>query len=56
MADLDNFAGSGGTIQFVVEEGRIRLVIDVGATSRARLNVSSKVLSLADEMSEAEDE
>jgi hypothetical protein len=34
-------------IQFVVEDARVRVAIDVGATSRAHLKISSKLLSLA---------
>ena len=47
VADIDNFIESGGMIQFVVEDSRVRVAIDVGATTRARLKVSSKLLSLA---------
>jgi hypothetical protein len=47
VADMDNFIGGGGMIQFMVEDARVRVAIDVGATSRARLKVSSKLLSLA---------
>jgi hypothetical protein len=47
VADLENFIGSGGMVQFVVEDARVRLAIDVGATSRARLKVSSKLLAIA---------
>jgi hypothetical protein len=47
VADMENFSGSGGMIQFVMEDGSVRFVINVGATSRARLKVSSKLLSLA---------
>jgi hypothetical protein len=47
VADMDNFIGAGGMIQFVVEDARVRVAIDVGATSRARLKVSSKLLALA---------
>jgi hypothetical protein len=47
VADMDNFVSAGGMIQFVVEDARVRMSIDVGATSRARLKVSSKLLSLA---------
>jgi hypothetical protein len=47
VADMDNFIGSGGMIQFVVEDARVRVAIDVGATSHAHLKVSSKLLSLA---------
>jgi hypothetical protein len=47
VADMDHFTESGGMIQFVMEAKRVRFVIDVGASSRARLKVSSKLLSLA---------
>jgi hypothetical protein len=47
VADMDNFIESGGMIQFAVEDSRVRVTIDVGATTRARLKVSSKLLSLA---------
>ncbi len=47
VADMDNFIGSGGMIQFVMEDARVRVAIDVGAAGRARLKVSSKLLSLA---------
>lgn len=47
VADMANFTESGGMIQLVMEDGRVRLVIDVGVTSKARLKVSSKLLSLA---------
>jgi hypothetical protein len=47
VADMDDFVGSGGMIQFVVEDARVRVAIDVTATARARLKVSSKLLSLA---------
>jgi hypothetical protein len=47
VADMDNFIGGGGMIQFVVEDARVRVAIDVGSTSRAHLKVSSKLLALA---------
>jgi len=47
VADMDHFIESGGMIQFVMQEKRVRFAIDVGASSRARLKVSSKLLSLA---------
>jgi hypothetical protein len=47
VADTDHFLESGGMIQFVMEDKRVRFAIDVGATSRAGLKVSSKLLSLA---------
>lgn len=47
VGDTDRFIESGGMIQFVIEDGSVRLAIDVGVTSRAQLKVSSKLLSLA---------
>ena len=47
VADMDDFVGSGGMVQFVVEDARVRVAIDVSATTRARLKVSSKLLLLA---------
>ena len=35
VADMENFTGSGGMIQFVAEDGRVRFVINVGAASGA---------------------
>ena len=47
VADMEHFVESGGMIQFVIQDSRVRMAIDVGATSRAHLKVSSKLLSLA---------
>ncbi len=47
VADMDNFIGMGGMVQFVVDDARVRVAIDVTATGRARLKVSSKLLALA---------
>jgi hypothetical protein len=52
VADLDHFIERGGMIQFVTEGPRVRMDIDVGATSRARLKVSSKLLALAQAVTE----
>jgi hypothetical protein len=52
VADMDNFIGSGGMVELVVEDARVRLTIDVGATGRARLKVSSKLLALAQAVKE----
>jgi len=52
VADFDHFIGRGGMIQFVVVGERVRMDIDVGATSRARLKVSSKLLALAQAVTE----
>lgn len=54
VGDMDHFIGEGGMVQFVVEDARVRIAIDVGATSRASLKVSSKLLSLARLVTETE--
>ena len=46
VGDMDNFIGSGGMVAFVVEDSRVKVAIDVGATGRAKLKVSSKLLAL----------
>jgi hypothetical protein len=52
VADIDHFIGHGGMIQFVTGGDRVRVDIDVGATGRARLKVSSKLLALAQAVTE----
>jgi hypothetical protein len=47
VADTEGFLEAGGMIQFLNENGRIRFAINVDATSRAKLKMSSKLLSLA---------
>jgi YfiR/HmsC-like len=47
VADTAGFLDAGGMIQFLNENGRVRFAINVDATSRAKLKMSSKLLSLA---------
>jgi hypothetical protein len=47
VADMGKFVESGGMVQLEVEDGRVRVTIDVDATDRAHLKVSSKLLALA---------
>jgi hypothetical protein len=47
VADTSGFLDAGGMIQFLNENGRVRFAINVDATSRAKLKMSSKLLSLA---------
>lgn len=47
VSDAPGFLNAGGMIQFLNEDGRIRFGINVDAASRARLKMSSKLLSLA---------
>lgn len=54
VADLDDFARTGGIIQFVMEQGRIRFRINVDSARAAGLTISSKLLSLADVVTDEE--
>jgi hypothetical protein len=47
VSDTDGFLDAGGMIQFLIENGHVRFAINVDATSRAKLKLSSKLLSLA---------
>ncbi len=47
VADMEHFIDAGGMVQFVVEDARVRISIDVGATGGVRLKISSKLLALA---------
>jgi hypothetical protein len=47
VSDTAGFLDAGGMIQFVNENDRVRFAINVDATSRAKLKMSSKLLSLA---------
>jgi hypothetical protein len=47
VADTAGFLDAGGMIQFLNENDRVRFAINADATSRAKLKVSSKLLSLA---------
>jgi hypothetical protein len=47
VGDMDNFAGDGGMIGFRLEDGRVRLEINLKAAEHAQVQISSKLLSLA---------
>lgn len=47
VADMEGFLDAGGMIQFLNENDRVRFAINVDASSRAKLKLSSKLLSLA---------
>jgi hypothetical protein len=47
VADVDGFLEEGGMIQLFSEDNRVRFAINVEATLRAKLKLSSKLLSLA---------
>jgi hypothetical protein len=48
VSDRSGFAQSGGILNFIVENDRMRFVINVEAAHRAGLRLSSKLLSLAE--------
>jgi hypothetical protein len=47
VGDTEGFLESGGMIEFVPENNRVRFAINVEAANRAHLKMSSKLLSLA---------
>jgi hypothetical protein len=47
VGESDRFAGAGGMIRLVVDEGRVRFDINAAAAERAGLKLSSQLLKLA---------
>jgi hypothetical protein len=47
LSDVDQFVQGSGMAQFYVEEGKIRFRINLNNARRSRLQLSSKLLSLA---------
>jgi hypothetical protein len=47
VSDMDNFVESGGMVQLVAGENRVRMKIDVGTAGSAHLKISAKLLALA---------
>lgn len=47
VSDADRFAESGGVAQLVRDKDRMRFTVNVAAARRARLTLSSRLLSLA---------
>jgi hypothetical protein len=47
VSDGDRFAESGGIVQLIVENERMRFAINASAAERARIRLSSKLLNLA---------
>jgi hypothetical protein len=54
VSDVDKFADDGGMMQFVVEESRVRFVVNLDAATQAKLQISAKLLALAHVMNHAE--
>jgi hypothetical protein len=47
VGEAEEFTRDGGIIRFVLEDGRVRLEINLSAAEWAKLRISSKLLSLA---------
>jgi hypothetical protein len=47
VGDTGNFAAEGGVINLKLEDGKVRLQVNVDAADRQKLRISSKLLSLA---------
>jgi YfiR/HmsC-like len=47
VGETDGFANQGGMVNFKLENGRVRLEVNVEAAGLAKLRISSKVLKLA---------
>jgi hypothetical protein len=48
VGECDNFTAEGGVANFRIEEGTIRIQINVDAAAQQQLHISSKLLSLAE--------
>jgi len=48
VGEAQDFASNGGVINFKLENGRVRLEVNLDAAEQARLRISSKLLSLAE--------
>jgi hypothetical protein len=48
ISDVDEFARSGGIAQFVVDRGKMRFRVNLESAKRAQLQLSSRLLSLAE--------
>ena len=48
LTDIPDFATSGGIIRFMTRENKIKLQINLAASKEADLNISSKLLQVAE--------
>ena len=48
VGEAEGFTANGGVINFKLKDARVRIEIDPGAAERAKLRISSKLLSLAE--------
>ena len=47
VSDMEGFAEAGGVIEFVIEQNRVRFIVNLDAATQGRLRVSAKLLALA---------
>ena len=47
VSDIDGFAEAGGSMQFVMQENRVRFLVNLDAATQSKLRVSAKLLALA---------
>lgn len=52
VGESESFLENGGIINFMLKEGKIHLAINLKAAQKANLQISSKLLSVADEVKE----
>ena len=52
VGESDSFLQNGGIINFLLKEGKIRLAINLKAAHKVNLQISSKLLSVADLVNE----
>jgi hypothetical protein len=53
ISDISGFTGQGGMIELFVERNHIRFAVNLGATTQAGLELSSKLLRLATRIEQA---
>jgi hypothetical protein len=52
VGESDSFLQNGGIINFLLKEGKIHLTINLKAAQKVNLQISSKLLSVADVVKE----
>jgi YfiR/HmsC-like len=54
VSDIDGFAVAGGVLQFVMQENRVRFLVNLEAATQNKLRVSAKLLALAQVVNHSE--
>lgn len=47
VSNLPDFIGHGGMIEFIMDEGKVKLVVNKGAIESARMHMDSQLLEIA---------